>query len=106
MAQRVQVLLVDDIDGGNADETVTFGLDGSTYEIDLSVSNAAKLRHDLAEWIGHGRRGSGRRVAKRGAARRSNLNDVRDWGRSNGFKVSDRGRVSADLQSAYDKAHR
>ena len=62
MAQRVQVLLVDDIDGGDASETVSFALDGVTYEIDLSESNAAKFRDDLASWIGHARRSGGRRA--------------------------------------------
>jgi hypothetical protein len=60
MAQRVQVLLVDDIDGGNAAETVSFALDGVSYEIDLSEANAQKLRDDLASWVGHARRAGGR----------------------------------------------
>lgn len=106
MAQKVQVLLIDDVDGGAADETVTFGLDGATYEIDLSGANASKLRDDLASWIGHARRSAGRRTpTRRPPARRSDLNDIREWGRAHGFKVSDRGRVSAALQSAYDKAN-
>lgn len=107
MAQKIQVLLVDDIDGGEAAETVTFGLDGVTYEIDLSAANAAKLRDDLATWTGHGRRTGGRRATGRAAAAtssRQDLNEVREWGRANGFKVSDRGRVSGELQDAYDKA--
>ncbi|WP_409483853.1 histone-like nucleoid-structuring protein Lsr2 [Arsenicicoccus dermatophilus] len=110
MAQRVQVILEDDIDGGPAAETITFALDGVTYEIDLSEDNAAKLREDLAQWIGHARRSGGRRStspARRSgsAGGRRNLNDVREWGRANGFKVSERGRVSTELQEAYDKAH-
>ena len=56
MAQRIQVILEDDIDGGAAAETVTFALDGVTYEIDLSEDNARKLRDDLATWVGHARR--------------------------------------------------
>jgi len=110
MAQRVSVLLVDDVDGKPADETVTFGLDGVTYEIDLSSSNAAKLRDGLATWIGHARRSGGRRTTGRGATRsagstRRNLSAIRDWARDNGFAVSDRGRISAEVQEAYDKAH-
>ena len=59
MAQRVEVTLVDDIDGGKASETVTFSLDGVTYEIDLSDKNARKLRDDFANWTGHARRSGG-----------------------------------------------
>lgn len=112
MAQRVQVLLVDDIDGGEAAETVTFALDGVTYEIDLSSENAAKLRDSLATWIGAARRSGGRRTPTRrgsggsGAAHRDELVKIREWGRNNGFKVSDRGRVSAELQDAYREANK
>lgn len=107
MAQRVQVILVDDIDGGQATETVTFALDGVTYEIDLSEKNAARLRDSMAEWVGSARRAGGRKVAGRraGTTRREDLNDIREWGRQNGHKVSDRGRVSRELQQAYDAAH-
>ena len=66
MAQQVQVLLVDDIDGGKAAETVSFSLDGVSYEIDLSAKNAAKLRDALSTWVGHARRSGGRRAAPAG----------------------------------------
>lgn len=109
MAQRVQVILVDDVDGGEATETVTFALDGVSYEIDLSEKNAARLRDSMSEWVGNARRAGGRKVTGRRASgagtRREDLNDVRAWGRSNGFQVSDRGRVSRELQQAYDQAH-
>lgn len=107
MAQRTTIVLIDDIDGGDAAETITFALDGVTYEIDLSEENAAALRDDLARWVGAARRSGGRRQASRRpvAGRRGDLNAVRAWGRENGFEVSDRGRVSAKLQEAYDAAH-
>jgi Lsr2 len=109
MAQRVQVLLVDDIDGGDAAETVSFALDGVSYEIDLSQNNASKFRDDLAAWTGHARRSGGRKLPGRrkaeGKAPREDLSAVRAWGRQNGFTVSDRGRVPADLQAAFDKAN-
>lgn len=109
MAQRVQVILVDDIDGGEATETVEFGLDGVTYEIDLSDEHAADLRDGLAKWIGHARRSGGRRQTRRrgaGAPLRGNdLAKVREWGRENGYKVSDRGRIPQDVQDAYAAAH-
>jgi hypothetical protein len=110
MAQRVKIILEDDLDGSPAEETVTFGLDGVTYEIDLSADNATKLRDELAPWVGHARRSGGRKTSgagrpSSGAAKRTDLPAVRDWARKNGYEVSDRGRISADIQAAYDKAH-
>lgn len=107
MAQRVQILLEDDIDKSPADETVSFGLDGVSYEIDLSAHNAAKLRDQLAHWVGHARSTGGRRARRRGAAsaKRANVSAVREWARANGHQVSDRGRVPASVQAAYDAAH-
>ena len=111
MAKKVQVLLVDDIDKSSpADETVSFSLDGVSYEIDLTSDNAAKLRDDLAVWIGHAERTGGRRSTGRsaGAGKGSGRKDVaaiRAWARENGLSVNDRGRISAEVQAAYDKAH-
>jgi hypothetical protein len=111
MAQRVEVVLIDDVDGGAAEETVTFAIDGVSYEIDLSEKNARKLRDDLAKWTGHARRSGGSRGGRRRSAsgssstKRSDLGAVREWARANGHQVSDRGRISAEIQSAYDKAH-
>lgn len=111
MAQRVQVILVDDVNGGEATETIEFALDGISYEIDLNDENAAKLREDLAPWIGQARRSGGRRQTRRrsggssSSARNEDLTKVREWGRENGYKVSSRGRVSQELQDAYAAAH-
>lgn len=107
MAQRVQVLLVDDIDGAAAAETVSFSLDGVSYEIDLTAAHAKKLRDDLASWVGHARRSGGRKSSHKAAAgtRRGDLSAVREWARNSGHKVSDRGRVSAEVLAAYDKAN-
>ncbi|WP_372593912.1 Lsr2 family protein [Actinotalea sp.] len=109
MAQKVQVVLVDDIDGGAADETITFSLDGVTYEIDLSSAHANELRDAMARWVGAGRRVGGRaqRAARRGSASsrsRSTSTQIRDWGRENGYTVNERGRISAELREAYEKA--
>lgn len=115
MAQKVQVILIDDLDGGAATETVTFGLDGVTYEIDLTEQNATKLRDSLAGWVANARRVSGRSTSSRGGARtgtsgrssRGN-NDtaaVREWAKAQGMTVSERGRISAQVREAYDKAH-
>ncbi|KGM10768.1 histone-like nucleoid-structuring protein Lsr2 [Cellulomonas bogoriensis] len=104
MAQKVQVVLVDDLDGGTAEETVSFALDGVSYEIDLSAENATALREAFASWVGHARRVGGRQ--RRGAARgRSAGGDsaaVREWARANGYTVSDRGRIPAEVKAAYD----
>ncbi|GMA22905.1 protein lsr2 precursor [Luteimicrobium album] len=109
MAQKVQVLLVDDLDGGTAEQTVTFALDGVSYEIDLNDKHAAELREALATWIGHARKVTGRAAARparrsaRGGA--SEATQVREWARANGFTVSDRGRIPADVKAKYDAAH-
>lgn len=110
MAQKVQVLLVDDIDGGTADETVSFALDGVSYEIDLTSAHATELRDALATWVGHARKVGGRSSAGRssGAARPRRSSDagaVRAWAKENGFEVSERGRISAEIREAYDAAH-
>src|SRR4051812_50119181 len=69
MAQKVQVILVDDVDGGEASETVSFSLDGVSYEIDVSESNAGALRDALAPWVGHARRVGGRSGGSGGGGR-------------------------------------
>lgn len=110
MAQKVQVVLIDDLDGGDATETVTFGLDGATYEIDLSEQNARQLRDALAPWVGNARRVSGGRSARPaprrgGGSGSSDTTAVRTWAKENGYKVSERGRISTEVQEAYAKAH-
>jgi hypothetical protein len=104
MAQQVNIVLVDDIDGSAAAETVTFALDGKEYEIDLSAKNAAKLRDVFAPYVGHARRASSRRRGARGATGPSPA-DIRAWARDNGFDVPDRGRVSSEVREAYVAAH-
>jgi hypothetical protein len=110
MAQKVTVLLVDDIDGGPADETVSFSLDGVAYEIDLSTANAAAFRDSLARYVGTARRVGGRAGGRGGAGRRRAGGDnrtaqIREWARSHGHKVSERGRIPGSVVEAYDKAH-
>jgi hypothetical protein len=112
MAKKVTVTLVDDFDGeGAADETVEFGLDGVTYEIDLSNKNAGKLRADLKQWIESGRRVGGRRRGRapgsgrgRAAIDREQSAAIRDWARRNGHNVSTRGRIPADVIDAFHAA--
>ncbi|WP_214405977.1 histone-like nucleoid-structuring protein Lsr2 [Pseudonocardia lacus] len=113
MAQKVETRLVDDIDGSEAVETVRFALEGRQYEIDLSEDNATRLRESLAAFVSSARRagGSGSRTARStasGTPRRSSSADrehgaaVREWARANGFEVSDRGRIAADILKAYE----
>jgi hypothetical protein len=110
VAQKVQVLLVDDLDGGEADETVTFSLDGKSFEIDLTTANAEKLRNSLADFVKAGRRTGGRASSGRGKARAASGGSqdtakVRAWAKENGYNVNDRGRVPADIREAYEKAN-
>lgn len=105
MAQRVEVLLIDDLDGSEAQETVKFGLDGANYEIDLSGEHAEELRAELRGWAERARK-TGRRAR---AGQRVDLGPspqvVRAWARANGYQMSNRGRVAAEVREAYDKAH-
>ena len=104
MAQKVNIVLVDDIDGSAADETVSFALDGKEYEIDLNAKNAAKLRDAIAPFVGHARKAAGRRRGGR-AANGPSPADIRAWAREHGFDVPDRGRVSSEVRDAYFAAH-
>ena len=114
MAQRVTVQLVDDLDGTAADDisTVSFALDGVSYEIDLTEANAEKLRSGLEEFVNSARRTGGR--VKRGTApakragspaSREQTKAIRDWARQNGFELSDRGRIPATVIEAFEAAH-
>ena len=103
MAQKIQTLFIDDLDGSDAEGTVRFGLDGSEYEIDLNAKHAQQLRDALARYVGAARRvgGGARRSAARGGRRASasglNTTEVREWARAQGIEVKDRGRVPAEV---------
>jgi hypothetical protein len=111
MAQKVTVSLVDDLSGSQADETVSFGLDGKSYEIDLSSKNAEKLREALADYVAAARKPSGgRRAAAATAARRPAVDReqnqaIREWARNKGMKVNDRGRIPSEVVDAYHQAN-
>lgn len=106
MAQKVKIILVDDIDSGSADETVRFGLDGTQYEIDLSTDNAKKLRGALKTYTDAGRKVGGRSTRPRGtgASRSNEAAQIREWARNNGYTVSERGRVNSEIIEAYRAA--
>ena len=105
--RKVQVVLQDDIDGGEPAQTVQFSLDGKAYEIDLSEQNAATLRDALAPWIAAARRPSqGRIPSPRSKPRDSSDSvDIRRWAKENNIPVSDRGRISIDLRTRYEAVH-
>ena len=102
MAQQIQTLFIDDLDGSDAEGTFRFGLDGSEYEIDLNAKHAQELRDALARYVGAARRvGGDARQPARGGRRASanglNTSEVREWARAQGIEVKDRGRVPAEV---------
>ena len=112
MARQEIVQLVDDIDGGEANETVQFALDGKHYEIDLSDTHAKALRENLADYIEHGRRIATeppRRRQRAGGtparADRAQTQAIRDWARANGHEISERGRIPKAVVDAFNAAH-
>jgi hypothetical protein len=105
MAQKVETLLVDDLDGSNAESTVRFGVDGADYEIDLSASHAQQLRDALAPYIGAARRtGPSPRRTGHKTTRAPDPTEVREWARAQGIDVKDRGRVPAELIAKFKAA--
>jgi hypothetical protein len=111
MAKKVTVTLIDDVDGEvTADETIEFGVDGITYEIDLSSKNAAKLRNQLTTWADHAHRVSGRRNSrgslgssrKRPTIDRAQSAAIREWASKSGHSVSSRGRIPAEVIDAFN----
>jgi hypothetical protein len=106
MAQKVHITLEDDLDGGDATETVAFALDGRSYEIDLNDKNAKALRDALAKYLGVARRAGGRSAgAKRRTQVGTSAREIRDWARSTGRQVPDRGRIPSEIREAFEAAH-
>ena len=113
VAQKIQTLFIDDIDGGEAEGTVRFALDGAEYEIDLSAKHSEELRSALGKYVAHARKvgGAARRAgrsgggrAPRSAASSLNTTEIRNWARDNGYDIKDRGRVPADVVAKYQAA--
>jgi hypothetical protein len=114
VAQQVKVILVDDIEGGTADETVAFAVEGAAYEIDLSKANADKFRNAVAPYVAAARkagragsRSNGARHSRRGGSsdRRGRAANIRAWARTKGIEVNERGRIPARVVEQYDGAH-
>jgi len=102
VAQKIQTLFIDDLDGSAAEGTLRFGLDGTEYEIDLNEKHAEALREALARYVSAARRVSGAtrrpaRTGRRAPATGPNTTEVREWAKAQGIEVKDRGRVPADL---------
>ena len=104
MSSKVVVLLEDDVDGTRADETIEFGIDGTTYAIDLNDQNAKKLRSALDGYISKARKVSGKRSTSRKASSGLDLKAVRAWAASNGIELSSRGRVPSSVLEQYRAA--
>jgi hypothetical protein len=110
LAQRVQVQLVDDLNGEEAQETVRFGVDGTEYEIDLTTENAESLRSTLSEYVDKGRKASGRKRTPSASqapskSKREDTQQIRQWAQDNGHKVSSRGRITQSVVDAYNAAN-
>lgn len=113
MSQRRIIELLDDLDGGSADETLTFGLDGRTYEIDLSTANAKSLREAIEPFAAVARRLTGRagtvsssRTKAPQQADRSATDAavIREWALASGYEVNSRGRIPANVRAAYESS--
>lgn len=105
MARKTHVVLIDDVDGSEAVESVTFGLDGVSYEIDLSEEHASELRAALSPWASSARRVAGR--TRKASASKGGSNEtpqIRAWAKDQGFEVSERGRISKEIRDAYEAA--
>ncbi len=107
MAQQIQTLFIDDIDGGPAEGTVRFGLDGTDYEIDLSAAHSEELHKVLATYVTHARRAGG--AARRGPRGRRgdavlDTRKVREWAKAEGIDIKERGRVPAEVIEKYKAA--
>jgi hypothetical protein len=105
MAQKVLIQLEDDLDGSEATETVTFGLDGRTYEIDLNEKNATKLRKAVQPFADKARKVTGTRSPGRSRASGSDAKAIREWAQSSGLDVPSRGRIPASVREAYEAAN-
>ena len=106
MAQKVQTLYVDDIDGSEAEGTVRFALDGTDYEIDLNAAHSQALRNSLQTFIAHARKVGGARRAARGrrSATAMDTTAIRAWARGQGIDIKERGRVPAEVIEKYKAA--
>jgi len=109
VAQKIQTLFIDDLDGSEAEGTVRFGLDGTEYEIDLNAEHAQALRDALARYVRAARRAGGGALCPARAGHRApgggvDSTEVREWAKAQGIEVKDRGRVPAELVATFKAA--
>ncbi|MCF2711045.1 histone-like nucleoid-structuring protein Lsr2 [Schaalia hyovaginalis] len=104
--KKTQVVLVDDIDGGAADDTIVFAFKGVSYEIDLSEAHIEEMTADFAKWTQKARRVGGRQTCSRSAKPKADSRAalIREWAKAEGVAVNERGRISADVVAAYEAA--
>lgn len=112
MALQYQAQYIDDIDGtdlGDSAETITFSFNGKDYTIDLGEANAEAFHEAITPYVEAAQKVSG---AKRRSTRKSggknsagDTKAIRAWARENGYNVSERGRIPADVMAAYTDAH-
>ncbi|MHA7239574.1 histone-like nucleoid-structuring protein Lsr2 [Arthrobacter sp. TMS1-12-1] len=109
-AQHVQVQLLDDLNGEEAQETVRFGVDGTDYEIDLTTENTEKLRSVLSEYADKARKARGGRKGQGGQhsastsrSKREDTQQIRQWAQDNGYSSSSRGRITRSIVDAYSE---
>lgn len=108
--KKTQVVLVDDIDGGAADDTIVFAFKGVSYEIDLSEAHIEEMTADFAKWTQKARRVGGSQTRSRSRSRSakpkadSRTALIREWAKAEGVAVNERGRISADVVAAYEAA--
>lgn len=112
MAKKTVVLLEDELDGSEADETIKFGLDGTEYEIDLNKAHVAELRRALERFTNAGRKVSAGRGGRASTSSRKSSSQggpdakaVRQWAAEQGLQVNTRGRIQADIVEKYEAAH-
>lgn len=104
MAQKIQTLFIDDLDGGEAEGTVRFALDGTEYEIDLSAAHSDELHNALAQYIGHARKISAAPKRAPRGRRGADVVDtakVREWAKNQGIDIKERGRVPGNVVEQY-----
>lgn len=115
MAKQILTKLLDDLDGGEADETVVFAIDGIAYEIDLSAKNASRLREFMSPFqeagtrLGRSSHGNSAQIrsfrekaAPQNTAMNRELNQrIRTWAAANGYDLAERGRIPQHIVDAY-----
>ena len=109
MAQKVQVMLLCDLDEGNvdADETVQFSLGSTAYEVDVCAKHAQQIREGLEPFVANARKAgtSTSRRRPRTAGARQQTASIRTWAKDHGMQVNERGRIPANVVKEYEASH-